>query len=58
MPDRDTWTLEELWKDLRSWERELRANGYPDTTVKTYIGRSEIFLRWLSGEWEPRGPRD
>jgi hypothetical protein len=24
--------------------------------VKTYVGRSEIFLRWLAGDYTPRGP--
>ena len=51
------WTIDELRSKLREWEAELEEYGYPQSTVSTYIGRSEIFLRWLSGEWRPTGPR-
>lgn len=53
----DCWTLQELEAKLRDWEAELVVRGYPRSTVSTYIGRSQIFLRWLSGEWQPTGPR-
>lgn len=55
---RDAWTLDELRDELASWEDLLRSRGYPENTVRTYVGRSEIFLRWLAGEWHPTGPRD
>ncbi len=42
---------------LREWEAQLNAQDYPESTVSTYVGGSEIFLRWLSGEWRPTGPR-
>lgn len=57
MAQQESWTLEELHKELQTWEDLLRARGYPDSTVKTYVGRSEIFLRWLAGDWQPTGPR-
>jgi len=49
-----TWTIEELRDELRRWERELRAAGKTEATVATYVGRSEIFLRWLVGDYSPR----
>lgn len=54
----DTWTVKELREELERWEHVLRSRGYPENTVRTYIGRSEIFVRWLAGEWQPTGPRD
>lgn len=52
------WTLSELHVELERWRTELEARGYPDSTISTYIGRSEIFLRWLAGDWHPTGPRE
>ena len=46
-----------------SAEQELRsmtnAEGkhYPEHTIKTHIGHSAQFIRWLAGEWQPQGPR-
>ena len=57
MSTEDAWTVPQLRQQLRDWERLLRERGYPESTVKTYVGRSEIFVRWLAGEWEPTGPR-
>lgn len=58
MSEQPSWTLEQLREELDSWESLLRSRGYPDNTIKTYVGRSETFLRWLAGEWQPTGPRD
>ncbi len=50
--------------ELERWERELRtatnAKGQPysDETIRTHIGHSAQFIRWLAGEWRPLGPRD
>ena len=49
-----SWTLEELHAELARWERELREAGKAENTVDTYVGRSEIFLRWLAGDYHPR----
>ncbi len=46
--------IAELRVELRRWERELVAAGKAENTVATYVGRSEIFLRWLAGEYVPR----
>lgn len=53
----ERWTLKELYEQLRIWEAQLNTEGYPGTTIGTYIGRTEFFLRWLAGEWRPTGPR-
>ena len=44
-----TWSVEELKRELRRFERDLRAAGLRPTSVATYVGRSEIFVRWLAG---------
>lgn len=49
-----SWTLDELRDELARWERELVAAGKAPNTVATYVGRTEIFLRWLDGTYTPR----
>jgi hypothetical protein len=51
-----SWTLRELHAELARFEHELRAASLRKSSVKTYVGRSEIFLRWLAGDYTPRGP--
>jgi hypothetical protein len=51
-----TWTIDRLRQELVRFERELRAAGLADASVQTYVGRSEIFIRWLDGDYHPRGP--
>lgn len=43
------WTLEDLWHEVASWEEELHAQGYSQSTVWTYLRGSHLFLRWLAG---------
>ena len=50
----ESWTLDELHEELERWELELRLQGKAENTVATYIGRSETFLRWLAGDYDPR----
>jgi hypothetical protein len=50
------WTGAELLDEVRRFEAELRGAGLHDRTVETYVGRSEVFVRWLRGEYTPRGP--
>ncbi len=50
------WTGDELVERLGEFERELKAAGLSPNTIATYVGRSEIFIRWLSGDYTPRGP--
>jgi hypothetical protein len=53
----DAWTLDELKKELTTFEAELRAARLRETSVRTYVDRSSIFLRWLAGDYHPRAPR-
>src|SRR5215475_6932072 len=50
------WSGSDLLAELRRFEGELRAAGLRDHTIETYVGRSETFIRWLRGEYTPRGP--
>lgn len=65
LADRVTsWSADDLRHELERWERELRtatnAKGQPysEDTIRTHIGHSAQFIRWLAGEWRPLGPRD
>jgi hypothetical protein len=49
-----TWTLEQLRDEVARWERELVSAGKAPSTVATYVGRTETFLRWLDGTYTPR----
>ncbi len=50
------WTVRELRDELRRFEQELRSAGLAPNSVHTYANRSEVFVRWLAGEYTPRGP--
>jgi hypothetical protein len=50
------WTVDELRDELQRFESELRAAGLADASVRTYVGRSETFVRWLAGDYTPRAP--
>lgn len=52
----DQWTSAELFAELRSFEAALREAGLQPNTVQTYVGRSDTFIRWLVGDYTPRGP--
>jgi hypothetical protein len=65
LADRITsWSVYDLRRDLDRWERELRAatnaggQHYSEDTIRSHIGHSAQFIRWLAGEWQPHGPRD
>ncbi len=51
------WTVRELQRELLQFRAELRAAGLRGTSVETYVGRSETFVRWLAGDYTPQGPR-
>lgn len=53
----DAWTIENLYQQLERFEEELRRAGLRDHTVETYVDRTRRFLRWLTGEYSPSGPR-
>lgn len=52
----DSWTYEQLRAELDDFERALRRAGLRDSSIHTYVDRTERFLRWLVGDYEPRGP--
>ena len=47
---------DELREQLRRFERELRAAGLKESSVTTYVDRTGRFLKWLDGDYQPRGP--
>ena len=51
-----SWTHEELLAELVEFERELKAAGLRNSSVHTYTDRTSTFLRWLVGDYTPRGP--
>lgn len=53
----DCWTIEKLHVELRRFEERLRAEGLAPTSIRTYVDRTAIFLRWLVGDYHPQGPR-
>ena len=53
---RAAWMVEDLESDLEEFGEVLRAAGLRDNTINTYVGRAETFIRWLAGDYEPRGP--
>jgi hypothetical protein len=53
---RTSWTIEDLRQDLRRFEGELVEANLKPSTVDTYVQRSDVFLRWLDGKYEPAGP--
>lgn len=54
----ERWSIHDLRAELQRFEADLRAAGLKDNTVRTYVNRSDVFLRWLIGEYRPRGPND
>jgi hypothetical protein len=50
------WTYQDLVEKLGEFEAELRRAGLKESTVRTYVDRSETFLRWLVGRFKPHGP--
>lgn len=51
-----SWTLDDLRQELERFERELRDAGLRESSIHTYVQRSDVFLRWLVGDYVPRGP--
>jgi hypothetical protein len=51
------WSSADLAEELRRFEAELRASGLKESSIKTYVGRVDTFLRWLRGHYAPQGRR-
>jgi len=52
-----TWSVADLMDELERFERAARAAGLKEASVRTYVDRSRVFVRWLAGEYEFQGPR-
>ncbi len=52
----ETWTYAELLEELARFESALRIANLSENSVRTYVDRSKSFVRWLVGDYEPRGP--
>ncbi len=56
MSSEQTWTISELHEALEKFEADARRWGLAEASVKTYVSRSAIFVRWLEGDFQFRGP--
>lgn len=54
--DSQRYSVDELRAELRRFERQLRAAGLKETSITTYTDRTNRFLKWLDGDYQPRGP--
>ncbi len=52
----ERWTTARLLEATDRYESELRDAGLSPLTVWTYSDQSKRFVRWLQGEYRPRGP--
>ena len=52
-----TWTLKQFEEALKRFETELQDADLRESTIRTYMDRTQVFLRWLAGEYRPTGPR-
>jgi hypothetical protein len=52
-----SWSISELLSELERFETEARRAGLRENTVRTYVDRSSIFVRWLAGDYQFQGPR-
>ena len=50
------WGVSELHEALDAFEAELKEAGLAQNSIRTYVDRSRNFVRWLDGDYEPRGP--
>lgn len=50
------WTIDELRRELQLFEQELEGADLAPNSIRTYVDRSAIFLRWLTDDYAPRGP--
>jgi hypothetical protein len=57
MTDR-SWSLADLRSELERYEVELRAAGKEQRTIDTYVGQSERFVRFLTGDYRPDARAD
>lgn len=51
--DRGPWNIDELRSELSRFQHELRAAELKESSVHTYVDRTERFIRWLDGKYQP-----
>jgi hypothetical protein len=56
-PMTEPWTIAELGEELDRFESAARHAGLAEASVRTYVDRSRIFVRWLAGDYQFQGPR-
>jgi len=52
MSDRSS-SLAQLRSELERYEGELRAAGMEQRAIDTYVGQSDRFVRFLTGDYRP-----
>jgi hypothetical protein len=52
------WTFQQLRAELERYENELQAAGKEPRTISTYVGQSERFVRFLTGDYRPDARAD
>jgi hypothetical protein len=55
-PGGQRYSPAELRAELRRFDHQLRAAGLKETSVTTYVDWTGRFLKWLEGDYQPRGP--
>lgn len=55
MESQRSWNIQELREELARFETELTRAGLRPASVRTYVDRSDVFVRWLAGDYTPRG---
>jgi hypothetical protein len=55
VPSDQRYSIDELQAELRRFEQQLRAASLKETSVTTYVDRTGRFLKWLNGDYHPRG---
>lgn len=48
------WTSSELAEEVTMYEAALRAADFKEDTIRNYVDRASIFVRWLEGEYDPK----
>jgi hypothetical protein len=54
----ERWTVGELLVELERFETEARRAGLREASIRTYVDGSRIFVRWLAGGYQFRGPNE
>jgi transcriptional regulator with XRE-family HTH domain len=53
-PSARSWNSDDLFQELRRYERQCEAAGLQPTSVFSYVDYGRRFLRWRVGDYRPR----